>query len=163
MQRYTVERLRKEIEPVSAADFLRFLASWQFADEERRRFGPQGVAEVARRLAGVEAPAALWESRILKLRVKDYHPAWLDQVTLGARLLERTGVVFRRIVARDRMPVPWRDVVRALRRLELRGDVRGGRFVAGFDGEQYALADAVTLLRAVRRRGDHRPVEVAAG
>jgi ATP-dependent Lhr-like helicase len=63
---------------------------------------------------------------------------------------------------RERVPVPWRDVVRALRVLELRGDVRGGRFVAGVDGEQYALADAVSALRAVRRRGPRPPVEVVA-
>ena len=49
--------------------------------------------------------------------------------------------------------MPWRDVVRACRQLEARGEVRGGRFVAGFDGEQYARPEAVTLLREVRRRG----------
>ena len=61
------------------------------------------------------------------------------------------------------MPVPWRDVARVLRTLEARGEVRGGRFVAGFDGEQYALPEAVTLLRAVRRRGEaSAPLSVSA-
>ncbi len=71
---------------------------------------------------------------------------------MARRLLARTGVVFRKTLARERHPVPWRDIARALRTLESRGEVRGGRFVAGFDGEQYALTDAVTLLRAVRKR-----------
>ncbi len=48
--------------------------------------------------------------------------------------------------------MPWRDVARACRLLEARGEVRGGRFVAGFDGEQYALPEAVTLLRSLRRK-----------
>jgi ATP-dependent Lhr-like helicase len=51
-------------------------------------------------------------------------------------------------------------VARALRRLEARGEVRGGRFVAAFDGEQYALPDAVTLLRSLRRRGDEGRSEI---
>jgi ATP-dependent helicase Lhr and Lhr-like helicase len=72
---------------------------------------------------------------------------------VAKRLLARTGVIFRRTAARERIPVPWRDIARACRLLEARGDVRGGRFVAGFDGEQYALPAAVTLLRDVRRRG----------
>jgi ATP-dependent Lhr-like helicase len=81
-------------------------------------------------------------------------------------MLARTGVVFRKTLARERVPVVWRDVARVLRTLESRGEVRGGRFVAGFDGEQYALPEAVTLLRAVRRRSsseaDPPPVSVSA-
>jgi len=70
------------------------------------------------------------------------------------QLLRRTGVVFRRTLAREKQPLPWREVARACRLLEARGEIRGGRFVAGFDGEQYAQPEAVTLLRAVRRRGE---------
>jgi ATP-dependent Lhr-like helicase len=300
IQRRTLDRLRREIEPVSAADFLRFLAAWQHADDARRLEGPRGVVEVARQLAGFEAPAVVWESRILPQRVRGYRREWLDQATLGGevawgrlfgdgacpvrsapiavfpredadlwlglsappdesvldaasaqvlellrargalfaqeverttrllpsyveralsdlvarglascdawaglrpllvapskrkrptvslgrwtplhreattsdpetvaeavarRLLARTGVVFRRTVLRERVPTPWRDLVRALRRMELAGDVRGGRFVAGFDGEQYALPSAVTLLRSVRKEPARAPLEVAA-
>jgi ATP-dependent Lhr-like helicase len=299
IHRYTVERLRREIEPATAADFLRFLACRQHVDEEHRLEGPRGVAEVVRRLAGFEVPARAWESSVLPARVKDYKREWLDHLTLtgeaawgrlwgsgasairttpvtlvlredlerwlalappadlgglssaarqveealsargamfpqemgkatrllpsqlesalgeligagrvtcdsyGAlrwlvvpaakrkvattvgrwslfrgtaapadaapdvafvaqRLLDRWGIVFRRVLVRERIPVPWRDLVRVYRNLELRGDVRGGRFVAGFDGEQYAAPEAVPLLRAVRRRGPLGPLTVSA-
>src|SRR6185369_10418819 len=76
---------------------------------------------------------------------------------VARQLLRRTGVVFRKTVARERLPLPWRDIARACRTLEARGEVRGGRFVAGFDGEQYALPEAVTLLRKMRRKQD-RPL-----
>jgi ATP-dependent Lhr-like helicase len=72
--------------------------------------------------------------------------------------------VFRKTLAREKQPLPWRDVARACRLLEARGEMRGGRFVAGFDGEQYALPEAVTLLRAVRKKGPGAgiPVSVSA-
>jgi ATP-dependent Lhr-like helicase len=301
IHRYTVERLRREIEPVSAAQFLRFLACWQHADPEHHLEGPRGVASVLSQLAGFEAPSAAWEASILPARVRGYKREWLDQLTasgemawgrfwgegatairrtpiafapredldawmalaganppadepsgaalevlealrrrgatflqelarqtkqppsfveeglkdliargrvtcdsygglrwflvptwrrkagslaagrwsllerrtaevsaefVARRMLARTGVVFRKTLAREKQPVPWRDLARVLRALEARGEVRGGRFVAAFDGEQYALPEAVTLLRAVRRRGaseaDPSPVSVAA-
>jgi ATP-dependent Lhr-like helicase len=83
---------------------------------------------------------------------------------VARQLLHRTGVVFRKTLAREKQPLPWRDVARACRLLEARGEIRGGRFVAGFDGEQYALPEAVTLLRALRKRGDAStaPVSVSA-
>ena len=86
-----------------------------------------------------------------------------DAAFVARALLRRTGVVFRRTLAREKSPVPWREVVRIYRTLEARGEIRGGRFVAGFDGEQYALPEAVELLRAVRRRGDSRVLQVSAG
>ena len=290
IHRYTLDRLRREIEPVTAADFLRFLNCWQHVDPDYRLDGPAGVAEVVEQLAGFEVPAAAWEGSILPWRVRGYRREWLDQLSLGGqvvwgrfwgaaqspvrrtpvalvpradletwaslaaatvrpapgptaeevigvlrargavfvqelvrgcrlplasieeglgalvaqgrvtcdsfsglrwlllpasrrrgagvssgrwsllgaegapassaahaefvarRLLRRTGVVFRRTTLRERIPVPWRDVARACRLLEARGEVRGGRFVAGFDGEQYALPEAVTLLRSLRRK-----------
>lgn len=292
IHRYTLDRLRREIEPVSTADYLRFLACWQHVDPEHQLEGPLGVLEVVRQLAGFEAPAASWEGRILPARVRGYRREWLDQLTLSGQvawgrlwgqgtgairttpicllpgedleawfgltrppavphlseyartiletlqregasflrrtgllpshfergvaelisaglvtcdsfaalrqlivppsrrrhpvatvgrwtlfrpeapppapefvarqLLRRTGVVFRRTIQREKIPVPWRDLIRAFRTLEARGEIRGGRFVAGFDGEQYALPEAVTLLRAIRKRGELQPIHVAA-
>jgi ATP-dependent Lhr-like helicase len=282
--------LRREIEPVTAAEFLRFLACWQHADPQDRLEGPRGVAEVVRQLAGFEVPAALWEASVLPARLRGYQRDWLDQVTLSGevmwlrlwgstplplrrtpvalvrredleawlalsalaggrppepegtirevhdalarkgasflpellratalpphyleanladlviqgrvtcdsfgglrwlmvpagrrrtpgdaagrwsvvppgglapippaefvarQLLRRTGVVFRKTLAREKQPLPWRELARTCRLLEARGEVRGGRFVAGFDGEQYALPEAITLLRAIRKR-----------
>ncbi len=71
--------------------------------------------------------------------------------TWAEQLLFRYGVVFRDLVQRENITIPWRDVLRALRRMEARGSVRGGRFVAGFYGEQYARPEAVESLRKVRR------------
>ena len=70
---------------------------------------------------------------------------------LAEQLLARWGVVFRALLARETFAVPWREVLWALRRMEARGTIRGGRFVSGFGGEQYAVPEAVDLLRAVRR------------
>ncbi|HET9227711.1 MAG TPA: ATP-dependent DNA helicase, partial [Thermoanaerobaculia bacterium] len=66
-------------------------------------------------------------------------------------LLRRYGVVFRRLLERETLLPPWRDLLRVFRRLEARGEIRGGRFVDGFSGEQYALPDAVGRLRAIRK------------
>jgi ATP-dependent Lhr-like helicase len=68
-------------------------------------------------------------------------------------LLRRWGVIFWRLLAREAAWLPpWRDIVMCCRRLEARGEIRGGRFVAGFSGEQYAAPDAIAPLREARRR-----------
>jgi len=67
-------------------------------------------------------------------------------------LLRRYGVVFRKVLERESALPPWRDLLYIYRRLEARGEVRGGRFVDGFAGEQFALPDAVGALREARRR-----------
>ncbi|MGO8686804.1 MAG: DEAD/DEAH box helicase [Candidatus Dormibacteria bacterium] len=77
------------------------------------------------------------------------HDALAEAV--AEQLLARWGVVFRDLLARETLAVPWREVLWALRRMEARGTARGGLFVAGFSGEQYALPEAVDLLRSVRR------------
>src|SRR5262249_57518782 len=70
---------------------------------------------------------------------------------VAEQLLARWGVVFRGVVGRETVRVPWRDVLWALRRMEARGTIRGGRFVGGFSGEQYAVPEAVDALRAARK------------
>ncbi len=292
IHRYTLDTLRREIEPVSASAFIEFLSCWQHADAEYMLDGPHGVAEAVQQLAGFEAPAAAWESLILPRRVRGYRREWLDELTLSGeiawgrlwgsaasairvtpiallprehlddwlalssspevddvtgpsrellntlnrsgptfpqklpresgllpahvemalahlsarglitcdsfgglrqmitppsrrrrpmrpvgrwcrfrtdaprekpderltemvakQLLQRTGVVFRRTIARERIPISWLALTRAYRRMELRGEIRGGRFVSGFSGEQFALPQAVEFLRKLRRSG----------
>lgn len=297
IHRYTLETLRREIEPVSAAEFLQFLACWQHVDAEYQLEGPRGLADVLNQLAGFEASPRAWEVHILPARVKDYRREWLDELTLAGefawgrlwgaghsairvtplsfvprenieawlgltdapcveslhgpardlldamttrgamfpqdlqkaarlvpahvemglaeliaqgfatcdsfaalrqlitppsrrhrpvkavgrwsrfrstppagpgaefiirQLLRRTGVIFRKVLDRGRIPCTWSEMVRVLRLMELRGEVRGGRFVAGFSGEQYGLPDAVSLMRRLRRDGMRPAIEVSS-
>jgi ATP-dependent Lhr-like helicase len=310
IHRYTIKTLRAEIEPVSGADFMRFLLEWQGVTRAPKPEGVESLAAVITQLEGYEIPAAAWESDVLAARMHDYDPHWLDSLCLSGRalwarlqpaknsgaspvrstpialvtrrnwglwnalatapreevqlshgaralaeylreqgasffddmvggttllraqaetalgelvsaglvnadsfsglrallipsdkkrqlatrrrrialfgledagrwslirkgkvandnealeqvaeiLLRRYGVVFRRLLEReaDWLP-PWHALLRVFRRLEAQGKIRGGRFVAGMSGEQYALPDAVTAMRAIRRqeaRGD---------
>ena len=79
------------------------------------------------------------------------------------QLLRRYGVVFRRLVTRETLLAPWRDILRVYRRLEARGEIRGGRFVGGFSGEQYALPEAVGSLRGVRREAPSGELVAVSG
>ncbi|HZN03842.1 MAG TPA: DEAD/DEAH box helicase, partial [Candidatus Polarisedimenticolia bacterium] len=306
IHRATLQTLRREIEPVPPAVFLRFLAAWQHAAPGTAVRGAEGLLEVIELLQGYEAPLAAWESALLPARVERYDPADLDRLLLGgqvvwgrfaarpdggggmtraslvslglredlpwlldrdgppptlssraraleeflrargpsyaseaarvlrllpseiedamgeliaaglatldgfaalrriasasstrrsvpgrragrfvrrrgsgtesgdgrlwlfgrdapapedrmtqaaAQLLRRWGVLFRDLLAREGTAPPWRDLLTELRRAEARGEVRGGRFVDGFPGEQFALAEAVDALRAARRQG----------
>jgi ATP-dependent Lhr-like helicase len=317
IHRLTLGRLRREIEPVTTADLLRFLARWQHVAPGTRLHGARGLAEVIGQLQGFHAAAGAWERDLLAARVAGFEPALLDGLCLSGEVawgrlavaadpepgprrpptraapitlvlredlgwlldswsaetslpplgpaardlaaalarrgasfpadlaaetgrlareieaglwelvnagiatcdgfaglrallsagrarpgtaargggrwsllrgaptaseagpprarapellervaqqyLRRYGVVFRDLLARESAP-PWRDLVRVYRALEARGTVRGGRFVAGRSGEQFALAEAVDALRAVRRarRDGVERVEVSA-
>jgi ATP-dependent Lhr-like helicase len=79
------------------------------------------------------------------------HSALPEKV--ACQLLRRYGVVFRDLLARESLVTSWRDLLVVYRRLELKGEVRGGRFVSGFVGEQFALPEAVEALRALRKTG----------
>src|SRR5690606_25009462 len=299
IHRYTLNRLRAEIEPVTAADFLRFLLVWQHVAEGEQVQGTEGLAAVIEQLDGYELAAAAWESAVLPARVRDYGGEQLDALCFAGRaawgrltpmdrlgkaplrsspialmvrahatlwrvpmpespepltsegrtvlgvltergalffhelvaatrllptqveralgelagaglvsadsfsglralltpperrarpgagrrgagaqgvdtagrwsllrgfdeepdrveriarvLLRRYGVVFRALLAREARLPPWRELAAVYRRLEARGEIRGGRFVAGFGGEQFAAPEAVGRLRAVRR------------
>ena len=312
IHRYTLNRLRAEIEPVSAADFMRFLFKWQHVDPADRLVGIDGLREVLAALDGFELAAAAWERSVLPARVQDYDRSMLDMLCLageigwvrlsprsgetseppqlapGTRialfqrehaplwqslrapvedpearlaaharrvldvlrsrgasffsdvraaagldaeetrlalgtlvanglaasdgfaglrallagasgrtasrdrranfagrwtaiaspaapvsrddaveaqawgLLRRYGVVFRRLLARETIAAPWRELVRVYRRLEARGEIRGGWFVTGMSGEQFALPRAVERLREVRRTPpDGRPIAIS--
>jgi ATP-dependent helicase Lhr and Lhr-like helicase len=93
---YTVKRLRAEIEPVAARDFLRFLLGWQHVTADARMEGPHAVDTVVGQLEGFEAPAGAWESEILPARLAGYEPTWLDDRCLAGhvawtRLRPRAG------------------------------------------------------------------------
>ena len=284
IHRYTLNKLRSEIEPVSAADFMRFLLHWQHVAGEDQMKGADGLMAAVEQLEGFELAAAAWENDVLPARVADYEPEQIDRLCLSGRvawgrltpgskaplrsspiaimprahlghwgvekhdaielssearavaealetrgasffhelashakllpsyverglaelagagiatadsfaglrallapqekrkgmietagrwvllsstsqddveavaraLLKRYGVVFRSLLQRESHLPPWRELVRVYRRLEARGEIRGGRFVAGFGGEQFAAPDAVGRLRAVRKSG----------
>jgi len=101
--------------------------------------GPPG------RWSPVEAPTSEDGTPLDRADIEDLAEAVADV------MLQRYGVVFRDLYPLEAFTVPWREVLRALRRLEARGIIRGGRFVTGFAGEQYALPEALTLLRKIRR------------
>src|SRR6185295_3939512 len=93
------------------------------------------------------------------LRTAIIQPSAVSSAESVARqLLRRYGVVFRDLLGREALALPWRDLLVQYRRMELQGEVRGGRFVGGFTGEQFALAEAVESLRAVRKRSEMSPV-----
>ena len=83
--RHTVKRLRQEIEPVSAADFMRFLLDWQHVGE--RMEGPDAVAAVVSQLEGFEAAAGSWETELIPARVAGYEPHWLDDLCRAGRVV----------------------------------------------------------------------------
>src|SRR5216117_2113443 len=86
IHRYTLDRLRKEIEPVAAADFLRFLFKWQRLATGSRAEGPEGLAAVLDLLDGYELAAGAWESEVLPARLTDYDPLWLDGLCLSGEI-----------------------------------------------------------------------------
>jgi ATP-dependent helicase Lhr and Lhr-like helicase len=112
---------------------------------KRARFAPPGRWTRLRTSAGGATDAARRGDVAFTLAAE------ADAEFIARRLLARYGVVFRRLLDRERLPVKWRDLVRVYRLWELRGDARGGRFVQRFAGEQYALPDAVEMLRRLRR------------
>jgi ATP-dependent Lhr-like helicase len=120
------------------------------ASARRRHFRQPRRARLFRSLA-VGLPSGRW-SLVPSLDgdgagAEELAEAWAEQ------LLFRYGVIFRDLLQRENVMVPWRDMLRALRRMEARGTVRGGRFVAAFYGEQYARPEAVESLRKVRKTG----------
>jgi ATP-dependent Lhr-like helicase len=86
IHRYTIGRLRKEIEPVEQRDFMRFLFDWQRVSKATRVSGPEALAGVLAQLEGFEAPAGAWESELLPARVADYSLSWLDDLCTAGRI-----------------------------------------------------------------------------
>src|SRR5579859_3965968 len=82
IHRLTVGMLRKQIQPVTAAAFLRWLLRWQHVAPGSQVLGERGTMEVLQQLQGFEIPANAWERQVLARRVADYDPKWLDQLCL---------------------------------------------------------------------------------
>jgi ATP-dependent Lhr-like helicase len=122
--------------------------------------GPGGL----RRLIGSSSGAGAGHSEGRWFGLPCPASARADAVeALAWTLLRRYGVVFRRMLTREPASVPWRELTSVYRRLEARGEVRGGRFVSGMTGEQYALPDAVERLRQTRRStADDQLVTISA-
>ena len=119
-------------------------------DPKRRRGEGRHRAARPRHAAG---RWALLGERPIASSSPDF-PEWPSPETVervARQLLARWGVVFRDLLARESVLPPWREVLSVLRRLEATGEIRGGRFVDGFLGEQFALPDALDTLRVLRR------------
>ena len=113
---------------------------------EKRKSLSGGRASSRRSAYGVDT-AGRWA--LLATESELTQEARAEAIARG--LLKRYGVVFRSLLARESRLPTWRELVMVYRRLEARGEIRGGRFVGGFGGEQFALPDAVGRLRAVRK------------
>jgi ATP-dependent helicase Lhr and Lhr-like helicase len=109
----------------------------------------RGLRGGLRRATPGTGPAGRWS-----LLPEPMPPGDPDELAEAAaeQLLVRWGVVFRDLVRRESLAVPWREILWAFRRMEARGTIRGGRFVTGFSGEQFAHPDAVDVLREVRKQ-----------
>jgi ATP-dependent Lhr-like helicase len=132
---------------------------------EAKRKGPRPGRHL-RAVPGLAHRRAMPSGRWALLRALEAPAPPLDVADVVAqtasRWLARYGVVFRDVIARERRRVPWRAVLHELRRREARGEVRGGRFVDGVGGEQFAVPGAVEALRAIRRTRERNEVVVVA-
>jgi len=118
-----------------------------------RLLASAGIAQSRRRLrrAGQHTTRTGGRWSLLPQPVSEYDPDELAEA-IAEQLAVRWGVVFRDLLVRENIAVPWREILWAFRRLEARGLIRGGRFVNGFSGEQFAHPDAVEVLRQVRKQ-----------
>ena len=118
--------------------------------DPRRRRAAGGRFASKRRRPASPAPVGRWS--LLGNGDVRSQEAPADLEFLARQLLKRWGVVFRDLLAREHLAPPWRDLLRVYRSLEARGEIRGGRFVAGFTGEQFALPEALDALRGLKRQ-----------
>ena len=116
IHRYTVKRLRAEIEPIEARDFLRFLFDWQRVVPALRMEGPDAVGAILGQLEGYEAPASAWETEILPQRISEYEPAWLDEQCLAGRFVWTRLAPRRADPERGAAPVRTTPIVLLARR-----------------------------------------------
>jgi ATP-dependent Lhr-like helicase len=120
------------------------------ASTKKRNFRRPQRAKLFRTLSTAGTPSGRWSILPQVSGTADLPPDTLPEAW-AELLLFRYGVVFRDLTQREGFSVPWRDILRVFRRMEAQGVIRGGRFVAGVYGEQYARPEAVEALRKVRR------------
>ncbi|MFL5404074.1 MAG: DEAD/DEAH box helicase [Gemmatimonadales bacterium] len=149
IHRYTLNRLRAEIEPVSAADFMRFLFAWQRLDPEHRVGGIEGLASLLAQLDGFELPAAAWESEVLASRCEEYDPALLDMLCMMGRVAwgRVGGGTGGRTDGRTAGPIRTTPIALFLRE-------HAEQWLAGRNGAAYELSSYATMVKEVlQQRG----------
>ena len=116
IHRLTIGRLRKEVEPVTAAEFMRFLFQWQHVSPGSRLHGETGLLNIIAQLAGFEAASSAWEPHLLRTRLAKYEPEWLDRLCLSGavswgrlsphpRLAQAGDLARRRIIPTSVAPI----------------------------------------------------------
>ncbi len=155
INRYTVERLRAEIAPVSRAAYMRFLFDWQHLSPASRLRGSSGLEAVLEQLRELPLPAVAWEGEVLPARLEDYDPAWLDQLCLSGRWFWRRAPLST--------PLPAR--AGPLRSAPILLLPRAGTPVTGEDaaGGETLGANARRLLQTLRRQGASFFVDLVTG
>jgi ATP-dependent Lhr-like helicase len=167
IHRYTLDRLRREIEPVSSAVFMRFLFAWQHVAPAERLQGPESVWRVVSELEGFESSASSWEGALLPCRVADYQPSWLDMLCLSGRMvwgrvsrplgtrslrsLSTTPMVLSSReawpwVSASNVPVPEEELSGGVRRLLALLARRGACFLQELRGEVAATASELEAI-----------------
>ena len=148
INRRMLDRLRREIEPVSAADYLRFLFSWQHVRPGTALQGRGGLLQVLAQLQGCELAAGAWEREVLPARVAGYQPAWLDGLCLSGEL------AWGRLAPRDAAAAPSRAApIAIVRRRDLHWLLVPGEKDAGPDADAGLSAAARDVLRFLREAG----------
>jgi ATP-dependent helicase Lhr and Lhr-like helicase len=130
------------------ADTFEGLRALLLPHEKRHPFAPPERRRHRRTVTNIEF-AGRWSI----LRPANLPAARDESIEVYSRaLLRRYGVIFRRLVERESFNVSWLELLRVYRRLEARGEIRGGYFVGGVSGEQFALPEAIGMLRAIRKK-----------
>ncbi|MBV8341343.1 MAG: DEAD/DEAH box helicase, partial [Gammaproteobacteria bacterium] len=158
IHRYTVKRLRAEIEPIEARDLLRFLFEWQRVTPTGRMEGPDAVGAILAQLEGFEAPASAWETEILPSRISEYEPAWLDEQCLAGRFLWTRLAARRSDPERGAAPVRATPIVLLARR-----NLRLWSTLSSATDAVHLSANAQRLAEYLARHGASFFDEITAG
>jgi ATP-dependent Lhr-like helicase len=158
IHRYTLKRLRAEIEPIEARDFMRFLLEWQRVTPETRMQGPDAVAAILAQLEGFEAAASAWETEILPARISEYEPGWLDEQCLAGRFVWSRLARRRSDPERSAAPVRATPIVMLARR-----NVRAWLSLTGPAPDNHLSSSAAAVANYLRVHGASFFDEIADG